>query len=203
MVGVNACNRLTPHSYLWTVILNNKYMILQEDITQTLPMSANQLQMIMDSQENYRKRLLKELESLKIYWISTYKWYDWNYDNLKDYDKKWYLRWIVSKYTYATIKELEDLVANTKIWLESWKRSIEEKPTYDTIKLFSPKFIYTTYYLLLIKVDKEWLSSTYITLFAKECTKDIKQKQTELDKMKSDHYSKYWNWWQRIININL
>lgn len=176
-------------------------MILQQDITETLPMSANQLQMIMDSQENYRKRLLKELEELKLYWITTYKWYDWHYDNLKDYDKKFYLRSLVSKYTYSTIKELEDIVSHTKIWLDSWKRSREQEPTYTSIKQFSLKFIYTVYYLIVLKLDQEWLSSTYITLFAKECTAEIKEKQKELNKMKSEHFSKYWNWWEKIINL--
>lgn len=69
-------------------------MILQSDLLQTLPMTAVQMQMIMDSQEIYRKRLVKELIGLHIDWMKRFKWFDWNYDDLKaDYEKRNYIRY--------------------------------------------------------------------------------------------------------------
>lgn len=176
-------------------------MILQEDIMETLPITANQMQMILDSQEKYRKRLFSEFVELHREWCKKYKWYDWNYsDQKEDFEKRNYLRWYWLKHSDDPIHKLEYLVSTEKNNLKQFELSLLQEPTFNSIKSFSYKFIYATYYLIILKMDWEWLSSIYVTLYAKECTIEIKEKQAELDKMKSEHYSKYWNWWQKLIN---
>lgn len=174
-------------------------MILQSDISETLPMTAWQMQLILDSQERYRKRLLSELIALRIKWIEKYKWYDYKIDNLPEFERKYYKIYVWTEWTYLSIPELETLLKREKAEHE-WREKAEiEKPVRDEIKKFNYIFIYCIYYLIILRIDEEYLSSQYITLYAIEWTKEIKQKQKEIERMKKEHFKKYWNWWEKII----